>query len=410
MPTPYRRRSLELAWLTAAEQFPVLLLTGPRQVGQTTALRHLCEHGRRYVSLDDPALRLLAEEDPALFFQRFPPPVLVDEIQYAPNLLPYIKIRVDAAREPGAFWLTGSQHFRMMQGVTETLAGRVAIATLLGFSSRESDGRDLSVRPFLPAPDRLAEREDSAAPDDLAELYRRMWLGGYPALLTGEITDRDLFYSSYVRTYLERDVSDLAQVGNRQTFLRFMRACAARTGQLLNLSELARDVDVSVPTARSWLSILEASFQVHLLRPFHSNVTKRLAKTPKLYFLDTGLCSYLTEWTSPETLSVGAMAGPILETFVVSEILKSWLHRMVEPSLYYYRDRDKREVDLLFSLDGRLHPVEVKRSATVRRDWRRAFTPLERLGPEVGPGGIVCLVRERLPITARVEAIPVTLL
>lgn len=391
-------------------QFPVLLLTGPRQVGKTTVLRHLCEDERRYVSLDDPTLRLLAEEDPALFFQRFPPPVLVDEIQYAPNLLPYIKMRVDEAREPGAFWLTGSQHFRMMQGVTETLAGRVAIATLLGFSARESDGRELAIRPFLPTSERLAERDRSAAADDVAALYGRIWLGGYPALLTGEITDRDLFYSSYVRTYLERDVSDLAQVGNRQTFLRFMRACAARTGQLLNLSELARDVDVSVPTAKSWLSILEASFQVHLLRPFHSNVTKRLVKTPKLYFLDTGLCSYLTEWTSPETLAVGAMSGAILETFVVAEILKSWWHRMVDPTLYYYRDRDRREVDLLFSSDGRLYPLEVKRSATVRRDWRRAFTPLERLTPEVGPGGIVCMVDQRLPITATMEAIPVGLL
>lgn len=406
-PPEYVARAIEEPLLRAAEQFPVLLLTGPRQVGKTTVLRHLREEGRRYATLDDPGLRALAREDPALFLQRFPPPVLIDEVQYAPELFSHIKIAVDEARRPGDFWLTGSQQFQMMQGLTESLAGRVAILRLLGFSRREAEGRSISVPPFLPTPENLEERSESAGQGDLRSLFRLIWRGAFPALLAGPVEDRDLFLGSYLQTYLQRDVRDLAQVGDQESFLRFVRACAARTAQMLNLSDLARDVDISVKTARSWLSILEASFQVFLLRPYESNVTKRLVKTPKLYFLDTGLAAYLTEWSSPETLASGAMAGAMLETFVLAEILKSYWHRLREPRLYYYRDRDRKEVDFLFVQDGNLYPVEVKLAASVKRRWGEGFEVLRRFPEALAAGAVLCLAPSSVPLDRRSSAVPI---
>lgn len=406
----YYHRSLEDRILDVSNQFPVVLLTGPRQVGKTTLLQHICTDERRYVTLDDLALRALANEDPALFLQRFPPPVLIDEIQYAPPLLTAIKMDVDSAQLPGSFWLTGSQHFQMMKGITESLAGRVAIINLLGFSQRERDQRPSILEPFLPVEDALRDRAHSTGPGGIGPIFERIWSGGFPALVTGKISDRDLFFSSYLQTYLQRDIRDLAQVGSHERFFRFLKACAARTAQLLNLSDLARDVDISVPTARNWLSVLEAGYQVYLLRPWHSNVTKRLVKTPKLYFLDTGLCAYLTDWTSSETLSSGAMNGAMLETFVLGELLKSHWHRIRTPHIYFYRDRDGKEVDFLFIRDRTIHPVEVKLAATPRREWARLFDPLDRLDLKVGEGGVLCLCSEHIPLTRRHRAIPVGIL
>ena len=403
----YYHRSIEDCWVEASGQFPVLLLTGPRQIGKTTLLEKLCERSRRYVTLDDFSVRTLAREDPALFLQRFPPPVLIDEIQYAPELLPYIKISVDRNKKPGAFWLTGSRQFQMMKGISESLAGRVAIVNLLGFSSREKLQRKGSLPPFLPTANVLKQRAQSAAKTDLQTVYENIWYGSFPALVTGQIKDRTLFYSSYTQTYLQRDVRDLAHVGNLETFTRFLKACAARTGQMLNLSDLARDTDVSVMTAKHWLSILVASFQVYLLQPYHSNLTKRLYKTPKLYFLDTGLCSYLTEWSSAQTLAAGAMAGALLETYVVTEILKSWWHRMKFPSLYYYRDKEGREIDILILQDSIMYPVEVKKAATVQRDWIKTFSPLARFTKDIGSGAVVCLAPDMLPLDQSNTVIPV---
>ncbi len=406
----YYPREMQRCWRSATRQFPVLLLTGPRQVGKTTFLQHLCEKKRKYVTLDDPALRNLAREDPVLFLQRFAPPVLIDEIQYAPALLPHIKMIVDAKKKTGAFWLTGSQQFLMMKGISETLAGRIAILNLLGFSQRERHRLDLNVKPFLPNKINLKKRQENSVDTSLKKVYQNLWSGCFPALVAGPIKDRDLFYSSYLQTYLQRDVKDLTQVGDEAAFLRFLKACAARTGQMLNISNLARDTDVSVNTAKNWLSVLQASLQVWLLPPYHSNFTKRLVKRPKLYFLDTGLCTYLTEWTTPENLEAGAMSGAILETFIFAEILKSWWHRGKQPQLFYYRDKEVREIDFFLVQNRKIHPLEVKKSASPRSEWKQSFLSLEKLDLPFGPGGFLCLSRDFLPLDRKHFIIPIGLI
>jgi predicted AAA+ superfamily ATPase len=402
----YVPRTLEPFVTRAAQQFPVVMLTGARQVGKTTLLRHLGQGGRAYVTLDDPLVLNLAKTEPALFMQRFPPPVLIDEIQYATELLPYIKMAADRAGEPGLFWLTGSQQFHLMKGVSESLAGRVAVLHLLGLSRRELSGQGLDASPFVPTPEEIARRNAQAHKLTLKELFWLIWRGALPAIALNAAVERDLFYSSYVQTYLQRDVRDLARVGDELAFLRFLRAAAARTGQLLNLTELARDADVAPNTAKHWLSILQAAETVYLLEPYHTNVTQRLIKAPKLYFLDTGLAAYLTEWASPETLEAGAMSGAILETWVMTELLKGYWHTGRRPPFYYYRDKDLREIDLLLVQDGVAYPLEIKKTASPGRDDVRHFGALERLGLPVGPGGLICLAEQVLPLTATAQSIP----
>lgn len=292
----YVTRTLEPHLHTITQHFPVLWLTGARQVGKTILLRQIKEPERAFVTLDDPLVRQLAQEDPALFMQRFSPPVLIDEVQYAPELLPYIKMAVDEARRPGLFWLTGSQQFRLMQGVSESLAGRVAIVQLAGLSLAESQGRGVAAAPFTPMPVELRRRREACAPLTLMQVCFSIWRGSLPAIALNPTIDHALFYGSYTQTYLQRDVRDLARVGDETAFLRFLWATAARTCSLLNLSDLARDADITHNTARSWLAILESSGIVYLLEPYHTNLSKRLVKAPKLYFLDTGLAAYLTGW------------------------------------------------------------------------------------------------------------------
>lgn len=398
----YQTRTLEKYFFEAAEHFPVLLLTGARQVGKTSLLRHLNETERTYVSLDDPLVLSMAKSDPALFMQRFPPPVVIDEIQYAPELLPYIKMTVDTLGKPNLFWLTGSQQFHLMKGVSESLAGRVALLRLLGFSRREMLEKGATSRPFLPLP-----ASEESTPLTLMELYRIIWRGSFPASALDQGIDRDLFLGSYLQTYLQRDIRDLAKVGDEMAFLRFIRAAAARTGQLLNMADLSRDADISFNTAKNWLSILQASDMVYLLEPYHTNLTKRLVKAPKLYFLDTGLCSYLTQWSSPETLEAGAMSGAILETWIVGELLKSYWHNGRQAPFFYYRDKDQKEIDLLIIQDGIVYPLECKKSASPGRNDIRNFTVLKNLDLPVGPGGIVCLAECSLPLSDSVRSVPV---
>jgi len=381
------------------------MITGARQVGKTTLLRHLSGQERTYVTLDNPLVLDLARQDPALFMQRFPAPVLIDEIQYAPNLLPYIKMAVDNDRKPGQFWLTGSQQFQVMKNVSESLAGRVGIMQLLGLSRQECLGQGKNQNPFLLSEELLQSHKVSNI--TLQELYTIIWRGSFPKLALDSRVDWNVFLSSYVRTYLQRDVRDLAQVGDEMAFLRFLRAAAARTGQLLNMTDMARDADVAPNTAKKWLSILRASELIYLLEPYFSNVTKRMVKTPKLYFLDTGLAAYLTEWSSPETLEAGAMSGAILETWILGELLKSWQHNGLRAPFYYYRDNDQKEIDLLIVQDGKVYPLEFKKTASPDRSAVRHFAVLEKFGMPIGLGAVICLIKQMLPLTDKVWSIPV---
>ena len=408
----YIERTIAECFDRAGAHFPVLLVTGPRQVGKTTCLRHAAGEGRSYVTLDDPQARSLAKDDPGLFLQRFAPPVLIDEIQYAPEILPLIKIAVDRRKSRGDFWLTGSQQFHLMENVSESLAGRVGILNLLGFSSRELAGRSDMTAPF--STDAAEGRFGDAHPGkelpylDLMELYRRIWRGSFPAIAIDDGIDRDLFYGSYVQTYLQRDVRALSSVGDKMSFLKFLRTAAGRTAQILNMADMARDAEISPNTAKRWLSVLQTSGIVHLLEPYHANLTKRMVKAPKLYFLDTGLAAYLTEWSSHKTLEAGAMSGAIFETWAVAEIIKSYWHAGKPAPLYYYRDRDQREIDLLIVRDGMVYPLEIKKTtAPTKRDVRH-FSLLKRLHLEVGPGCVLCMSEKTMPITKTVQAVPVS--
>ena len=403
----YVLRTLEP--IVVSSRFPVLLLTGARQVGKTTCLQRLSAPERTYVTLDDPMVRSLAREHPALFMQRFPPPVLIDAIQYAPELLPFIKIVVDRVRRPAQYWLTGSQQFHLMQGVSETLAGRVGIVQLYGLSRRERIGAGASC-PFLPAPSAVRERLRTGGSLGLKDLYRLIWRGDFPAIALDDQMDWELFYGFYLQTYLQRDIRDIARVGDETSLLRFIRSAASRTGQVLNLSDLARDADISPNTAKAWLSILETSGIVYRLEPFHKNLTKRLVKRPKLYFADTGLCSFLTGWSSPESLEAGAMSGPILKSWILSELLKSYRHNGRLARYYYYRDRDGKEIDLLIVRDGTIYPLEFKKTASPNRNHARSLESLRKSDVRVGPGGVICLSSDSLPLTESDMAIPVSAL
>jgi len=400
-------RTLSQTILSISESFPVLMLTGPRQVGKTTLLEMCAQGTRAYVTLDDLDARHLAQTDPALFLQTWQPPLIIDEIQYAPQLLSAIKMAVDRDKRNGLFWLTGSQKFHLMRGITESLAGRVAIVDLLGLSQAELDGRALSVRPFVPTPEWIAQARQTTRPGGLMGAFERIWLGSYPRLIEQGPKLRDVFYRSYIQTYIQRDVQDILKVSDPLTFNRFLGVVAARTGQLLNYASLARDVDIDNKTAKSWLSVLEASGLVYLLQPYHRNLTKRMVKTPKLYFLDTGLAAYLTKWPTPESLEAGSMSGAMLETWVVAEILKSYWHNGQEAPLYFYRDTDQREVDMVIEAGDTVYPVVFKKTASPARTATRQFSVLENLGKTVGPGAVVCFVERDIPLSQQVTAVPV---
>ena len=406
----YKPRTLSRTIHRVSGAFPILFLTGPRQVGKTTLLEH-CGGDRGYVTLDDLEQREIARNDPALFLQMHPAPATIDEVQYAPQLFGQLKFAVDRAKRPGMYWLTGSQKFHLMQGITETLAGRVAIIDLLGFSQAEIEGRAESSEPFAPTDKWLANAKAAAgAPKQLMDIYQRIWLGAFPSPALGGEAVRDIFYSSYIQTYIQRDVRALSRVGDELAFHRLLRAAAARTGQLVNFADLARDVEVDQKTIKAWLSILETAGLVHLLRPYHSNLTKRLVKTPKLYFLDTGLCAYLTGWSSPETLEAGALSGAVLETWMFAEILKSYWHNGLEARFHFYRDKDRREVDLLIERDNRIHPVEFKKTASPSQSAAGSFSALAKLGKPLGPGAVVCLKETDAKLAKDVVAIPAGLL
>jgi predicted AAA+ superfamily ATPase len=409
-------RTLSKTIHAISDSFPVLMVTGPRQVGKTTLLEICAKEGtpmlRAYVTLDDMDARTLARHDPALFLQSWPPPLIIDEIQYAPELFSAIKIMVDREKRNGMFWLTGSQKFELMRGITESLAGRVAIVDLLGLSQAELDGRATLSQPFVPtAPWIAAARAANAnVTKPLMAVFRQIWLGSFPRLIEQGAKTRDVFYRSYIQTYIQRDVQDVLKISDQLAFNRFLSAVAARTGQLLNYANLARDVDIDNKTAKAWLSVLETSGLVFLQQPYHTNLTKRMVKTPKLYFLDTGLAAYLTKWPDAASLEVGSMSGAMLETWVVSEIVKSYWHNGLEANLFFYRDTDQQEVDLLIESGDTLYPVEIKKTASPSQNSKRQFGVLDKLGKTIGSGAVLCMVERDIPLSQRVTAVPVAYL
>ena len=390
------------------KSFPVLLLTGPRQVGKTTLLEMCATKKMQYVTLDDLEVRHMAQNDPGLFIQTYKPPLIIDEVQYAPQLFSYIKIAVDREKKNGMFWLTGSQKFHLMKGITESLAGRVAIVDLLGFSNAEIEARK-TTKPFIPTAKWLnATRKNIKKPKQLEAIYKQIWQGSFPKLnIDKKESTRQIFYRSYIQTYLQRDVKDILKISDETAFYNFLSAVAARTGNLLNYNDLARDVGIDNKTAKSWLSVLETSGLVYVLNSYHNNLTKRLVKAPKIYFLDTGLCSYLTKWTDAKSLQNGAMSGAILETYIFAEILKSYWHNGIEPHFYYYRDTDQKEIDLVIETAEILYPIEFKKTATPSKTATKNFSALEKFGKKIGHGAVICFVEKDVLLSRKVSAIPV---
>jgi predicted AAA+ superfamily ATPase len=385
--------------------FKVVLLNGQRQVGKSTLLKNMSERtNRNYVSLDNMKFRQLAKTDPELFLQQNPPPVIIDEIQYAPELFPYIKLYVDQNRNiKGAFWLTGSQKYKLMEGVKESLAGRIAILDLMGLSYSEKIKRPFLSKPFLPSYCKLKNIKKLT----VQQVYKLIWKGQLPEPVVDKSIDREQFYSSYIQSYIERDVKDFYNIEKPIQFFNFVSVVAAQTGKLLNYASLSRDVGVDIKTAQVWMGILERSGLVYLLHPYSPNITNRIIKTPKMYFLDTGLCSYLTRWNTPESLMSGAMDGAMLETYIVGEILKSYLHNGKEPIMYLYRDVDQKEIDIVIEENGTLYPIEIKKTANPQPFDYKYFTQINKLKKKVGMGAIICLQPERIPLSREVVSIPV---
>ena len=384
----YISRNLETVVSQLTKEYPVVLLTGPRQVGKTTMLKKLMENTNRgYVSLDDLNDRNLAKSDPELFLQLHKPPILIDEVQYAPELFTYIKIHVDKNQNPGDFWLTGSQVFKLMRGVQESLAGRVAVLSMTTLSQAEISNRDMA--PFVVDLEALSKRERITA--DTHGIFDRIFKGSMPAIINGANTNSHIFYSSYLSTYIERDVKELAESIDSLKFLRFMTAVAARCGQMLNVAEVARDADINQQQAKAWLNVLETLGIIFYLHPYSNNLLKRLVKTPKLYFYDTGLVCYLTRWSSVETLESGAMNGAILENYVVSEIAKTYLNCGQEPFMYYYRDKDAKEIDIVLEHDGVLNPIEIKKTSNPGTELTKVFSLLDKASVPRDKGAIICM-------------------
>ena len=386
----YIARSLEKVINEVTREYPVVLVTGPRQVGKTTMLQKMMEGTKRnYVSLDDLNERSLAKTDPQLFLELHKPPILIDEVQYAPELFTYIKIYVDSHHEAGDFWLTGSQIFKLMKGVQESLAGRVAVLSMTSLSQAEISGVQSS--PLHIDLAELKTREESRNELGVREVYERIFKGSMPGVISGQNTNIGIFYSSYLSTYIERDVKELSSAIDSLKFLRFITAVAARCSQMLNISEIAQDADINQKQAKDWLHILETLGIIFYLHPYSNNLLKRLVKTPKVYFYDTGLVCYLTKWTSAVVLENGAMNGAILENYVVSEIAKTYLNSGIEPAMYYYRDKDCKEIDIVLEQNGKLNPIEIKKTSNPGTELTKVFSLLDKASVPRGNGAVICM-------------------
>ena len=402
----YISRHLEKIILEVTKEYPVVLVTGPRQVGKTTMLQKLMEGtDRAYVSLDDLNERNLAKTDPELFLQLHKPPILIDEVQYAPELFTYIKIYVDRNQNMGDFWLTGSQAFKLMKGLQESLAGRVAVLSLTALSQSEIYGS--GEEPFAIDMEALTARSKGRKPANVREIFDRIFKGSMPAIISGKNNNSQIFYSSYLSTYIERDIRELSGSIDSLKFLRFITAVAARCGQILNVADIARDADINQKQTKDWLAILETLGVVFYLHPYSNNMLKRLIKTPKLYFFDTGIVCYLTKWSNAETLESGAMNGAILENYVVSEIMKTYLNSGREPVMYYYRDKDAKEIDIVLEHDGVINPIEIKKSSNPGSELVKVFGLLDKASEIRDKGAIICMKSELSAIDRENYIVPV---
>jgi predicted AAA+ superfamily ATPase len=402
----YIRRDMESVFLRMQEQFKVVLVTGARQTGKTTMLKHLMnDTDRRYVSLDDLTVRQFARSDPKGFIETYAPPVFIDEVQYAPELFTYIKIQADERRQAGDYWLSGSQIYRLMRGVSESLAGRVGLLDMLPLSQNEIYNH-FEDHAFSFDFDRLRAKSYRAAKCPPQEMFERIYNGSLPELFGGRITDRHIFYESYIRTYIERDVSDLSNSVDTLKFYRFITSAAARCGQLLNYKSIADDAEIDQSTAKKWLNVLETLGLIFYLHPYSNNLLKRTIKSPKLYFYDSGLVAHLCRWNSVEALMNGAQAGAILENYVVAEIAKSYTNAGRRPSMFYFRNKDGKEIDVVIEENGELHPLEIKKTSSPDKRLTRVFGLLDGGGKVLGGGGVICLYDDCLPLDGQNLIIP----
>ena len=394
----YIKRELERKFLKMNSHFKAILVTGARQVGKTTMLKHLAEGtNRTYVSLDNRMARELAQTDPVLFFQTYQPPILIDEIQKAPGLFEQIKIMCDESDEKGQFWITGSQQYQMMKQVRETLAGRIGILNLYSLSQREKqdvlidDDLNLSLQGLL-------QRQKLFQKNNIVTVYEHIWKGGMPDVQEVDREIREEYFNSYVETYLMRDATEVGGVSDTVKFSKFLSASAALVSQQVNYATLAEASDISEPTAKVWLNILEGLGIVYLLKPYENNELKRLVKMPKLYFCDTALCAYLSMWLSPETLMNGAASGHYYENYVVMEFVKTYAYSKSKANLSYYRDSNAKEIDLFIEENDTIHPIEIKKSASPNRREIKKYSVIDKTSLKRGSGGIVCICEEVIPI------------
>ena len=402
----YLKRELERKFLKMNDHFKAILVTGARQVGKTTMLKHLAENSNRtYVSLDNHMARDLAKSDPVLFFQTYQPPILIDEIQKAPELFEQIKIMCDESEEKGLFWITGSQQYKMMKQVRETLAGRIGILTLYSLSQREKLGilpdEDLDLS--LPM---LAKREQLFPKNNIVDVFNHIWTGGMPDVQNVDSEIRDEYFNSYVETYLMRDATEIGGITDTVKFSKFLSACAALVSQQVNYSTLAEAADISEPTAKTWLNVLQGLGIIYLLKPYENNELKRLVKMPKLYFCDTALCAFLSMWMSPETLMSGAASGHYYENYVVMEFVKTYAYSKSKANLSYYRDANAKEIDIFIEENDTIHPIEIKKSASPDKRETKKYSVIDKTTLQRGCGGIVCMCEEVIPIDSQNCFIP----
>lgn len=418
----YIKRTIEKTVLNMANTFPVVMITGPRQVGKTTLLNMMMQENNikvNYVSLDDINIRALAIEDPELFFRTYKTPLIIDEFQYAPKILSYIKMQVDEKRLEnlkdsnincnGLFYLTGSQAFQTMNKVDESLAGRVGILDLYGFSNREIEKQE--EKNFIPDIN-ILENKKMLEKKDTLEIYKKIITGSYPELYKNKEIDRKKYFETYIKTYIERDIRQLINIQDEIKFLKFVENIAVRTGQELNMNDICNSIGIANSTGENWLSILTNTGLVYLLQPYSNNNVSRIVKKPKIYFMDTGLACYLAGYLDEITLEKSAYNGAIFETYIVTEIIKSYTNNGMDAKkyLYYYRDNNGKEIDLIIIYNNTVYPIEIKKSANPGTEAIKNFHVIEKFGLEIGNGGVICMKEKLFPIDKNNNYIPIELI